>query len=265
MASSTTRSSTISATMPMWRQDNQPSYQVQQVIDGTSRCRGGLGADGRILQGRAECASGHPAGQFDGGRGAAGIRHDARGARGTARTSRRRSKGALDQRRDEIRQILADFGVPLVKCGDCFVSGDLPSHGPYAPPKPEVQSAAEIAKCARRAKMAALKKWLAEGANPDEELNDAIVADDVDRVSYLLDHGAHIGARDGKVSRPLITAVRFGFTDSWICSPTRASTRTRPIAAVDAPHACRVARRSRAGEAPGRPRRKINSRPTATG
>ena len=42
--------------------------------------------------------------------------------------------------------------------------------------------------------MADLKKWLAQGANPDEELNNAIVADDLDRVRYLVSHGAHVDA-----------------------------------------------------------------------
>jgi hypothetical protein len=40
---------------------------------------------------------------------------------------------ALEQHKSEIHQILVDFGVPLVKCDDCLVSGDLPSHGPYQP------------------------------------------------------------------------------------------------------------------------------------
>ena len=53
---------------------------------------------------------------------------------------------AVAQHKGEIQQILSDFGVPLVKCDECTVSGDLPSHGPYKPPKPEVQTAAETAK-----------------------------------------------------------------------------------------------------------------------
>ena len=59
--------------------------------------------------------------------------------------------------------------------------------------------------------MADLKKWLAEGANPDDELNNAIVADDIDRVRYLLSHGAHVDAIDGEGHPALINATRFGF------------------------------------------------------
>ncbi len=83
---------------------------------------------------------------------------------------------------------------------------------PTRTPKPAVQTAADLAK-ARRAKMAELKKWLAEGANPDDELNNAIVANDIDRVRYLLAHGAHVDATDGDGFTPLINATRFGFFD----------------------------------------------------
>src|SRR6202021_3554652 len=86
---------------------------------------------------------------------------------------------ALAQHKSEIHQILVDFGVPLVRCEQCTVSGDLPSHGPYAPvsAKPEVRTAAELAKT-RAASMAALKKALAEGASPDEALKHAGGCDD---------------------------------------------------------------------------------------
>jgi len=121
-------------------------------------------------------------------------------------------ESALSAHKDEIHQILVDFGVPLVQCKECLVSGDLPSHGPYAEPAPKTESAADIEK-ARRARMADLKRWLAQGANPDNELADAIVAHDMDRVRYLLKHGAHVDSRDGEGNTPLVNAVRFGFVD----------------------------------------------------
>jgi quinoprotein dehydrogenase-associated probable ABC transporter substrate-binding protein len=121
-------------------------------------------------------------------------------------------ESALAAHKDEIHQILADYGVPLVQCKECLVSGDLPSHGPYAEPTPPTETAADIEK-ARRARMADLKRWLAQGANPDNELADAIVAHDMDRVRYLLKHGAHVDSRDGEGNTPLINAVRFSFVD----------------------------------------------------
>jgi quinoprotein dehydrogenase-associated probable ABC transporter substrate-binding protein len=121
-------------------------------------------------------------------------------------------ENALSQHKDEIHQILVDYGVPLVECKDCLVSGDLPSHGPYEEPKPYTETAADIEKT-KRARMAELKKWLAQGANPDTELGNAIVAHDPARVRYLLSHGAHPDSKDGEGNTPLINAVRFGFVD----------------------------------------------------
>jgi quinoprotein dehydrogenase-associated probable ABC transporter substrate-binding protein len=121
-------------------------------------------------------------------------------------------QGALAQHKEDIRKILVAYGVPLVKCGDCLISGDLPSHGPYQPPKPPVESAAARKK-QRDARLAELKKDLARGANADAELANAIVADDLERVRYLASHGAHLDALDGEGYPPLINATRFGFLD----------------------------------------------------
>ncbi len=76
------------------------------------------------------------------------------------------------------------------------------------PPKPPRTS-----QKARRVRMAELKKWLAQGASPDNELADAIVAHDIDRVNYLLAHGAHVDWKDGEGNTLLVNAVRFGFVD----------------------------------------------------
>jgi quinoprotein dehydrogenase-associated probable ABC transporter substrate-binding protein len=117
---------------------------------------------------------------------------------------------AIAQNADGIKKILMEYGVPLVKCDECTVSGDLPSHGPYKPPKPEVESASVTAKHNAQ-RMVELKKWLADGANPDDELNNAVVANDVERVKYLMAHGAHVNSQDGEGFTPLIAAIRFGF------------------------------------------------------
>ena len=39
----------------------------------------------------------------------------------------------MREQRDAIHAILNDYGVPLVQCDTCLISGDLPSHGPYKP------------------------------------------------------------------------------------------------------------------------------------
>jgi quinoprotein dehydrogenase-associated probable ABC transporter substrate-binding protein len=189
--------------------DNQPSYQVQQVIDGSLDVAAAWGpmagyyktvlhAPLTILP--ANLMEDQVPMEFDMTLAVPRGRPDIKAA----------VEAALAQHKDELHRILADFGVPLIKCDECTVSGDLPSHGPYKAPQREVQTAAETAKI-HSARMADLKKWLAQGANPDDELNNAIVADDVDRVGYLLSHGAHANSQDGDGYTPLISAIRSGF------------------------------------------------------
>ena len=191
--------------------ENQPSYQVQQVIDGSLD----IAAIWGPMAGWYKTVKHAPLVikpvnlmedeiplEFDMTLAVPRGRPDIKSA----------VQGAIEQNKDQIRQILVDYGVPLVRCEQCVISGDLPSHGPYAEPKPDTQSAVDIEKT-RHERMAQLKQWLAQGANPDSELADAIVAHDIDRVRYLLKHGAHVDARDGEGYTPLINAVRFGFVD----------------------------------------------------
>jgi quinoprotein dehydrogenase-associated probable ABC transporter substrate-binding protein len=189
--------------------DNQPSYQVQQVIDGSLDIAAAWGPMAgyyksmlhaplviqpvNLMEDQVQM-------QFEMALAVPRGRPDIKAA----------IEQALDQHKSEIHQILTDFGVPLVKCEQCYVSGDLPAHGPYVPAKPDVQAAA-IDQKARQARLADMKRWLAQGANPDDELNNAIVADDIDRVRYLVTHGAHLDAVDGEGYPPLVNASRFGF------------------------------------------------------
>jgi quinoprotein dehydrogenase-associated probable ABC transporter substrate-binding protein len=189
--------------------DNQPSYQVQQVIDGGLDVAAAWGPMAGYYQkvlhaplviGPANLMEDEVPMEFDMTLAVPRGRPDIKAAVETA----------VAQHKNEIHQILVDFGVPLIKCDECTVSGDLPSHGPYKPAKPTVQTAAETAKI-RAQRMAELKKWLAEGANPDDELNNAIVANDVDRVAYLLMHKAQVNSHDGEGYTPLVSAIRSGF------------------------------------------------------
>jgi quinoprotein dehydrogenase-associated probable ABC transporter substrate-binding protein len=190
--------------------DNQPSYQVQQVIDGALDVAAAWGPMAGyykamlhaplIIQPVNMLEDKVPM-EFDMALAVPRGRPDVKAA----------IEQALDQHKDEIHQILVDYGVPLVKCEECLISGDLPAHGPYQPAKPDVQTAA-VGEKARRVRMAELKKWLAEGADPNEELNNAIVADDLDRVRYLTGHGAQLKTVDREGYPPLVNAARFGFT-----------------------------------------------------
>ena len=191
--------------------ENQPSYQVQQVIDGSLDIAAAWGPMAGYYQAvkhapliikPVNLMEDEIPMEFDMTLAVPRGRPDIKSA----------VQSALEQHKGEIHQILVDFGVPLVQCKDCLVSGDLPSHGPYAEPPPVTETAAEVQK-ARRVRMAELKKWLAQGASPDSELADAIVAHDMDRVNYLLQHGAHVDWKDGEGNTLLVNAVRFGFID----------------------------------------------------
>jgi quinoprotein dehydrogenase-associated probable ABC transporter substrate-binding protein len=191
--------------------ESQPSYQVQQVIDGSLDVAAIWGPMAGYYQTilhaplvikPVNLMENEVPMEFDMTLAVPRGRPDIKSA----------IENALTQNKDEIHKILADYGVPLVKCDECIVSGDLPSHGPYAEPKPPVETAADIQKRHRKS-MADLKKWLAEGANPDSELNNAIVANDLDRVGYLLTHGAHTESMDTEGYTPLIDATRFGFVE----------------------------------------------------
>ncbi|HEY1726322.1 MAG TPA: quinoprotein dehydrogenase-associated putative ABC transporter substrate-binding protein [Steroidobacteraceae bacterium] len=110
---------------------------------------------------------------------------------------------ALHEQRDAIHDILTGFGVPLVQCDTCLISGDLPSHGPYKPveQKPEPPGKPVVT-------IAMLDNWLAHGGNVDVELNNAVIADDQARVAYLLDKKhANIDAQDPQGETPLQHAL----------------------------------------------------------
>jgi quinoprotein dehydrogenase-associated probable ABC transporter substrate-binding protein len=119
-------------------------------------------------------------------------------------------EGALKQQKDKIHAILVEYGVPLVKCGDCIIDGDLPSHGPYKPiEKPRYHGPA-----IQSVSIAMLDDWLAHGAKVSVELNNAVIADDPVRVTYLVEkRHADVNARDPQGSTPLLNAVRVSAPD----------------------------------------------------
>jgi ankyrin repeat protein len=126
---------------------------------------------------------------------------------------------ALMAKKDEIAKILADYGVPLVQCSDCVVSGDLPSHGSYDKAVAKKYEERYLKSAAQRPATAAasedqvvsqerLEKWLAEGADVNAELNNAVLAFDADRTKFLLGKGADINKLSDQGYAPLHTAVR---------------------------------------------------------
>ncbi len=114
---------------------------------------------------------------------------------------------ALTRKKDEIAAILRDYGVPLVKCSRCAVEGDLPSHGTYFQRLRNV-SQDRFLKDAPQLRLsdkasgdqvvstARVESWLAEGADLTQELANAVLADDAERVTLLIGKGASVNKRD---------------------------------------------------------------------
>ncbi|MGH8112917.1 MAG: ankyrin repeat domain-containing protein, partial [Rhodanobacteraceae bacterium] len=126
---------------------------------------------------------------------------------------------ALNASASKIKVILDDFGVPLVQCSECVVQGNLPSHGPYSmgtsayaryqePLNPDLtridtsQTVPDEIITLQDA-----KESLAAGANPNAELDQAVVASAASRIRFLAAHGADLNARDSMGKTPLIIAA----------------------------------------------------------
>jgi quinoprotein dehydrogenase-associated probable ABC transporter substrate-binding protein len=115
---------------------------------------------------------------------------------------------ALEASRGEIEKILKDYGVPLVQCSRCVVPGDLPAHGSYTKPfevseGPKVQASPDQLVTHER-----LERWLAEGADVQEELANAVLASDIERIRFLVEKGGDVNKLDGQGYGALQSAAR---------------------------------------------------------
>ena len=139
--------------------DNQPSYQVQQVIDGSLDVAAAWGpmagyyktvVHAPLIIQPVNLMEDNVPMEFDMTLAVPRGRPDIKAA----------IEKALAQHKGEIQQILVDFGVPLVKCDECTVSGrpafawslqTAEARGGKQPRKPQELRAARMAdlkKCA---------------------------------------------------------------------------------------------------------------------
>jgi quinoprotein dehydrogenase-associated probable ABC transporter substrate-binding protein len=116
---------------------------------------------------------------------------------------------ALEDKAEEVGKILADYGVPLVQCSKCIVPGDLPSHGSYtAVAQTDFKARPDLASPDQVVTMEKLEGWLDAGADITQELSNAIIANDFDRVKFLVSKGADVNKADSQGWTPLQSAAR---------------------------------------------------------
>lgn len=132
------------------------------------------------------------------------------GMRKNAKDLKATIEAVMIKEKDKIKKVLDEYGVPLVKCDDCVVSGDLPSHGKYKPRIKIAQSALVPKQSDPAALPAMIDEALKQGSTLDGELHNATIARDSTRIEYLLNRGAKVDARDTEQQTPLIVAAKGG-------------------------------------------------------
>jgi ankyrin repeat protein len=99
--------------------------------------------------------------------------------------------------------------VPLVQCSRCVVAGDLPAHGGYiAMADQKFEARPDLASPDQIVTREKLETWLAEGSDINELLHSAVLADDIDRVKFVVEKGADVNAADSQGWTPLQHAAR---------------------------------------------------------
>ena len=116
---------------------------------------------------------------------------------------------ALEDHEKEIEKILKEYGVPLVQCSKCVVPGDLPAHGSYTQvAQSEFKARPDLASPDQVVTKEKVEQWLAAGADPTQELSNAVIADDHDRIKFLVEKGADVNQSDNQGGTPLTNAAR---------------------------------------------------------
>jgi quinoprotein dehydrogenase-associated probable ABC transporter substrate-binding protein len=116
---------------------------------------------------------------------------------------------ALEDKAEEVEAIMKEYGVPLVQCSRCVVPGDLPAHGSYIKlADQKFEARPDLASPDQVVTQEKLERWLAEGADPQQELSNALIANDAERIKFLISKGADVNKPDLQGWTPLTNAAR---------------------------------------------------------
>jgi ankyrin repeat protein len=187
--------------------ENQPWYQVQQVVDGDLDVAAVWGPFAGWVKSKGEPITLQPVNLWED---TIPLEFDlAMGVRKTDVLLKYALEFALEDKKGEIEKILRDYGVPLVQCSRCLIAGDLPAHGYYNTvsqqdfkPRPDLASPDQVVTQQK------LEGWLTAGADLNQELSNAIVANDLARVKFLVGKGADVNKINDQGATPLTSAAR---------------------------------------------------------
>jgi quinoprotein dehydrogenase-associated probable ABC transporter substrate-binding protein len=187
--------------------ENQPWYQVQQVVDGDLDVAAVWGPFAGWVKSKGAPITILPVNLMED---KIPLEFDlAIGVRKTDAFLKYMLEFALEDKQQEIAKILKDYGVPLVQCSRCLVSGDLPSHGSYTEVTQEdFKARPDLASPDQVVTKEKVEGWLADGADITQELSNALIANDLDRVKFLVGKGADVSQPDNQGWTPLISAAR---------------------------------------------------------
>lgn len=188
--------------------ENQPWYPVQKVVDGDLDVAAVFGP----FAGWVKTMKGEPITILP-----VNLQEDkvplefemAIGVRKTDAFLKYMLEFALEDHAEEVEKILRDYGVPLVQCSKCIVAGDLPAHGSYiAFADQKFEARPDLASPDQVVTKDKLETWIAEGADLNQELSNAINANDIERVKFLVEKGAELNKPDPQGWLPLNNAAR---------------------------------------------------------
>ena len=191
---------------------HQPWWQVKQVVDGQLDVAGVWGPFAGWLKAQGAPLTLQPTNRMDD---VIPMEFEvAIGMRKTDGVTKYAIETALNAHRDEVKKILDDYGVPLVECGECLVSGPIKAHGIYTAPTVSPEEIAKLRQEGNADARAKLDQWLKDGADVNDEFADAVLATDNQRMTFLLSKGADINKLDLQGYTPLTSAVRLGSVEA---------------------------------------------------